>query len=206
MKLEKKRYAIYVTILTWWGCRICVALYEAYSIYLLLHFVVAEEPVPSDTQVMLVKSQRHGLVTFSHTPRTMTHIVSLQAISNAHHRAVTFFAADTQPQVGLTFLSQVSKISHCVDHSCAQNPCSSLSNNVFSLLRRMNARKSPVFVRGDKCSRLYRNRCLHVGGQLRALAGFVFFFRFRSLQVKMNMKFVITMMVRMKFKVFYSPH
>lgn len=198
MTLEKKRYASYITILTWWGCRIFVTLSEACSIYLLLHFVVAEEPVPSDTQVMWVKSHRHGLMTFSHPPRTVTHIVSLQAISNAHRRTVTFFATDTQSQVGLTFLSQVSTISHCVDHSPSPDPP---TNNVFSLLRRMNSRKSPVFVRGDKCSRLYHTRCLHVGGQLRALAGVVFFVRFRSLQVKMNMKFVITMMVRMKFSV-----
>lgn len=171
MMLAKKRYANYITILTWWGCRIFVALCEACSIYSLLHFVVAEEPVPSDTQVMLVKSQRNGLVTFSHTPRTVTYIVSLQAISNDHWRAVTFFATDTQPQVGLTFLSQVSPISHCVNHSPSPNPP---GNNVFSLLRRLNSRKSPVFVREDKCSRLYHTRCLHVGGQLRALAGVVF--------------------------------
>lgn len=64
----------------------------------------------------------------------------------------------------------------CWPQLCTE-PLFLLSNNVFSLLRRMNARKSPVFVRGDKCSRLYRNRCLHVGGQLRALAGIVFVFQ-----------------------------
>lgn len=125
MKLEKKRYTAYIMILTWSGCIIFVCHYEVKSIKLLFNCVLTAEPVPSDTQVMLAKSQRHGPLAFSHTLRTITHIVSLQAFSNARHRAVAFFATDTQPQVGLTFLSEVSKISHCVNHCCVPYSCSS---------------------------------------------------------------------------------
>lgn len=105
---------------------------RAKSIYLLHHVVVTEEPVPSDTPVMLAKSQSHGLLGFLHTPKTITHIESLQALSNAHHCTVTFFATDTQPQVKLTFLSQVSKISHFVNHSCVPYPLFLTSNNSYS--------------------------------------------------------------------------